>query len=580
MKKQLLVLLAVASVAIVICTSCGSAGTTQTGPTPLTVNCGSGSVTIGQTLTCTASDSATWSSSNSADASVNASGVVTGIAAGTVTITASPTKSNETAGSANVTVVMAAPTIQSFTATPATIVSGQSSTLAWTATGNPTYTLNGAAVTGDSSVVSPTATTTYTLVATNSGGTAQAQVTVTVTATQQPATITSTDPPWFACNDINLCATGNVVKIFGTNFSPSCTLDILPAPDPTLTSATYVSSTEIDLRIGYGQPTYQPGLITIQVCYQTPQASNVFTIGMKKADVNLLAVDQNTGDIIQSDGTDIPTIRRYKADGVTLVNTFTGDSCNMALDNQTQLLFSACYLQKAIFSGTENGNPVGGGNYDGYLLSIVAAGGYVCGPEPSPTNQSECFSSTDINFTSPLINENANADQCASAIVMSGSTLWLLTLNCGLNTVSGITVPDMTTQGTLTLSGITTATAGKNKKQLAALSSGVGILVDPDANQAIIFNIGSSMDVLAKVSLDGFALSVVANEATHTFDVTLCITPEAIPDGVDSITTTGGKTLLPSATSNVFSMGAVVSPDGNTLYVGDNAWDLNLLNIN
>ena len=78
-----------------------------------------------------------------------------------------------------------APVISSFTASPATITQGQSTTLSWSASGNPAPTLtidNGIGdVTGKTSqTVTPTQTTTYTLTATNTQGTASSATTVTV----------------------------------------------------------------------------------------------------------------------------------------------------------------------------------------------------------------------------------------------------------------------------------------------------------------------------------------------------------------------------------------------------------------
>lgn len=78
----------------------------------------------------------------------------------------------------------ALPTITSFTANPATISPGQSSTLSWVVSGaNSLEILPGIGpVTGSSIVVSPATTTQYTLVATNGAGSATAQTAVTVTA--------------------------------------------------------------------------------------------------------------------------------------------------------------------------------------------------------------------------------------------------------------------------------------------------------------------------------------------------------------------------------------------------------------
>jgi hypothetical protein len=80
--------------------------------------------------------------------------------------------------------VAAAPIIQSFTATPASIAPGQASTLAWSVTGATSLSLapGSGAVTGSSRVVSPGATTEYTLTATNAHGSTTAKAVVTVTA--------------------------------------------------------------------------------------------------------------------------------------------------------------------------------------------------------------------------------------------------------------------------------------------------------------------------------------------------------------------------------------------------------------
>lgn len=106
----------------------------------------------------------------------------------THTITATALDTSGNAGNAtpvSVTVFNpTAPAISSFSASPASIPSGTSSTLAWAVTGNPAPSLSIAglgSVTGTSVQVSPAQTTTYTLTATNSAGTVTAQTTVTVT---------------------------------------------------------------------------------------------------------------------------------------------------------------------------------------------------------------------------------------------------------------------------------------------------------------------------------------------------------------------------------------------------------------
>jgi PKD repeat protein len=84
-----------------------------------------------------------------------------------------------------------APTVVDFTATPASILVGATSTLSWTVSGAITSVSidHGIGTVGDtgSTVVTPAVTTTYTLTATGPGGTSTATVTVTVSAPPPPA---------------------------------------------------------------------------------------------------------------------------------------------------------------------------------------------------------------------------------------------------------------------------------------------------------------------------------------------------------------------------------------------------------
>lgn len=79
-----------------------------------------------------------------------------------------------------------APTISSFTASPANIRVGQTSTLHWTVRGGA-LTVNGAAVSGTSLEVTPTTTTGYTITATSATGSASATTTVSVMVTSVPS---------------------------------------------------------------------------------------------------------------------------------------------------------------------------------------------------------------------------------------------------------------------------------------------------------------------------------------------------------------------------------------------------------
>jgi len=76
------------------------------------------------------------------------------------------------------------PFITSFTASPTSILFGQSSTLSWTTAGATSVSISpapGSVAQNGSAVVSPSTTTTYTLTATNSSGTTTGMVTVGVT---------------------------------------------------------------------------------------------------------------------------------------------------------------------------------------------------------------------------------------------------------------------------------------------------------------------------------------------------------------------------------------------------------------
>ncbi|MDE2312094.1 MAG: hypothetical protein KGJ93_03350 [Patescibacteria group bacterium] len=95
----------------------------------------------------------------------------------------------------SVSSVPVAPAISSFSASPSSITSGQTSVLSWSVSGSPAPTLSISGVgtvTGSSVSVSPTQTTTYTLSATNSQGTVTSQATVTVVPqSTAPPTVSS-----------------------------------------------------------------------------------------------------------------------------------------------------------------------------------------------------------------------------------------------------------------------------------------------------------------------------------------------------------------------------------------------------
>jgi chitodextrinase len=125
----------------------------------------------------------------------------TGLAASTTytyAVSAQDPAGNSSPQSTGVQATTAAslPGITSFTASPASIVPGQTATLSWTVSNATSLTINsgvGTVTSLPSTAVHPAATTTYILTASNSAGSATAQVVVTVsTDTTAPSVPTLT----------------------------------------------------------------------------------------------------------------------------------------------------------------------------------------------------------------------------------------------------------------------------------------------------------------------------------------------------------------------------------------------------
>ena len=100
----------------------------------------------------------------------------------TYTLTVKTAKSSFTART-TVTVKPPPPVINTFTASPSTILNGSSTVLSWTSSGANSLSISPSVgtVKGSSKTVSPATTTTYTLTASNAGGSVMSSTTVTVT---------------------------------------------------------------------------------------------------------------------------------------------------------------------------------------------------------------------------------------------------------------------------------------------------------------------------------------------------------------------------------------------------------------
>ena len=207
------------------------------------------------TLTITPGTFATTNASGSTGVSPEATTtyVLTATnAAGSVTATATVTVSAQTL-----------PVINSFNANPPSITLGSSSTLTWSTTGATGVSITPGTFTSTlatgSLMVSPTATTTYTLTATNAAGNSTATAKVVVSASGGALQITTTTCPGGTQNEgyagCTITATGGTPPY---TFSVSTSANYPPLPEGlTLDATTGVISSAI---IG-GQGTYEPEIV-------------------------------------------------------------------------------------------------------------------------------------------------------------------------------------------------------------------------------------------------------------------------------------------------------------------------------
>jgi len=272
-------------------------GTNPSAPTIASFTANPTTVTAGQPTTL--SWSVTGATSVTMDNGIGAlaasgSGSISPAQTTTYTLTATNTAGSATAR-VTVTVTASAPsvpTIVSFTANPTTVTAGQPTTLSWSVTGATSVTMDngiGALPASGSGPISPAQTTTYTLTAANTAGSATARVTVTVTApapgvptiasfTANPSTVTagqSTTLSWNVTGATSVTMDNGVgalassgsrtiapaqtttYTLTAANSAGSSTaramVTVTAAPSaqpptaPVLTSATAANSSEVDL---------------------------------------------------------------------------------------------------------------------------------------------------------------------------------------------------------------------------------------------------------------------------------------------------------------------------------------------
>jgi len=163
--------------------------------------------------------------------SVGLSGSVAVSPTQSTTYTVTATGANNQTASCSIAVQVTAgalPRIVQFSGSPLSILSGQSTNLLWVVDNATSQTITslGTVVAAGSQSVSPTATTTYTLTATNNAGSVTATVTITVTQIPNPVIVSFTATPSTSTTPgspvVLSCSTQNTASITmaGLTFLP------------------------------------------------------------------------------------------------------------------------------------------------------------------------------------------------------------------------------------------------------------------------------------------------------------------------------------------------------------------------
>lgn len=218
-------------------------------------------------------------------AAANGSTTLSPTATTTYTLTATNTTGSVTA-TATVTVTQPSlPAISSFTANPASIPLGAVSTLSWTASGATSLSISPGNITpsaaSGTTQVSPEATTTYILTATNAAGHATASAMVTVTAAGGALKITTTSCPG---GTQNTAYAGCTIAATGGNppytFSVTDSSSLPPLPEGMTLDA---SSGQITSPLIGGQGTYTPEIVVTDTTSAQAKADIAFAINGSNA---------------------------------------------------------------------------------------------------------------------------------------------------------------------------------------------------------------------------------------------------------------------------------------------------------
>jgi uncharacterized cupredoxin-like copper-binding protein len=310
-------------------------------------------------------------------------------------------------------------TVVQFTANPASITAGQSSTLTWVVQNATSVTitpvLGSVNASSGSSAVSPTTTTTYTLTATGPGGTVNATVTVTVGT---PATV-APQILRFEANPVTIAPGQNSTLSWATNGATTVTINngvgsvalngsVTVSPTTTTTytltatnSAGLSVTDPVTVTVSTGQipqvvvfvanpQTIQPGTST-QLCWQVNNATSISiqpTVGSNLSANDCASVSPTTtttytltatnaaGQIQANTTVFVGTVQilSFNANPVTTAAAGSPSVLSWSTANATQVILIGAGLgsQSLPVNGTFTVNPITNSTYT--LTAYGAAG--------------------------------------------------------------------------------------------------------------------------------------------------------------------------------------------------------------
>ena len=459
-----------------------------------------------------------WSVSPGTSLSIDQGiGVVTGLTSWTVSPAVSTTytlTATNAAGSVTATatayLIGQKPIISSFAATPATISTGQTTTLSWAVNGATTISIDQGVgpVTGTTVTLSPTTTTTYTLTASNPGGSVTATALVTVNAvkptissfTATPSTITagaSSVLAWSVTGATSLSISPTVGTVTGT------TVGVIPSASTvytlTATNAAGSSTATVSVTVSGQKPTIASFTAT-PLAITTGQSS---ALSWSVSGATSLSIDQAVGTVtgttvsVTPSATTIYTLTAVNAAGSsTATVTVTVSIPKPAISSFTALPVAISSGQSSVLSWA-----VGGAT----SLSISPTVGTVTGTSVSVTP------TTTTIYT--LTATNAGGSSTATVTV---------TLTPPKPTITSFTAsPTSISPGqTSTLSWVVSGATSLSIDQGVGTISGTSVSVSPAASATYLLtatNAGGSTTATVTISVAGSRPAITgftANPAT------------------------------------------------------------------